>query len=289
MILVVGATGSLGRKITHGLRDRNEDVRILARPSSDYAALDAAGARVAFGDLTDRVSLDRACRDCAAVVTTASVSKTGTDSIENVDLHGNQELIAAARTAGVRHFVFVSTISASADSPIPLFRAKGEAELRLREGPIAYTILQPNAFMDVWFPMLVEMPAFAGRPITLVGESRRKHSFVAEKDVAAFAVAALSTPAARNQTIVIGGPDAVTLRDVVKEYEKAAGRSFPVRSVAPGDPIPGVPEPVWGLAAALETYDSPIPMGETSRIYGVRLTNVGDFVSTRVSASVNPR
>ena len=77
----------------------------------------------------------------------------------------------------------------------------------------------------------------------------------------------------------------MTLRDVVGAYERAAGRPIPIRSVAPGEPIPGVPEPVWGLAAALEMFDSPVPMDEISRTYGVQLTHVADFARARVAAT----
>jgi hypothetical protein len=79
----------------------------------------------------------------------------------------------------------------------------------------------------------------------------------------------------------------VTLKDVVCAYEQAANRSFEVRSVAPGEPIPGTPEMVWGLAAALETFDSPVPMAETSRTFGVELTRVTDFARSRVESRSN--
>jgi len=284
MILVAGATGSLGRLIVRGLLERGDAVRVLARPSSDYALLQQAGATVALGDMTDPDSLARACEGASAVLTTASVSKTGTDSIEHVDLQGNLNLIDAARTAGVGHFVFTSTLRASVDSPVPLFRAKGAAEQRLRESGMAWTVLKANAFMDVWFPMFVERPMLAGEPVTLVGESRGRHSFVAERDVAAFAVAALTHAAARNSAIDIGGPEALTFTDVVRAYEEGAGRPIPVRRVAPGDPIPGVPPPIWGMAAGLEQFDSVVPMDEASRRYGVTLTSVRDFVRGRLTA-----
>ena len=85
--------------------------------------------------------------------------------------------------------------------------------------------------MDMWFGMLIETPLFSGQPVTLVGESRRRHAFVAEEDVAAFAVAAIDHPAARNATIAIGGPDALTLRDAVRAYETAGAPARPIRSV----------------------------------------------------------
>ncbi|HJR63600.1 MAG TPA: SDR family oxidoreductase [Gemmatimonadaceae bacterium] len=285
MILVVGATGSLGGRIVRMLLERGEAVRALTRSSNNAAPLRDAGAEVVVGDLKDLASLERACQDADVVIATASASKTGDDSIENVDLHGNQNLIDAAERAGVRHFIFVSTVGASAEHPVPLFRAKAAAEERLKAGRMTYTILQPNAFMDVWFPMLVEMPALSGRPVTLVGEAKRRHSFVAERDVAAFAVAAVHNPAARNTTIVIGGPEPVTLRDVVRAYEDAAGQTFTIRSVSPGESIPGLPPAVSGIAAALETYDTPIPMDETARRYGVELIGVRELARARIATT----
>ncbi len=279
MILVVGGTGTLGRKIVHELLARGERVRALVRAERSLPFL---ASEIAVGDLRDPESLFRACQGVRAVVTTASVSKTGDDSLENVDLQGNVHLIAAAQRSGVEHFVFTSTLSASEQSPVPLFRAKAVVERTLRESSLSHTILQPNAFMDVWFPMLIEASAFAGQPVTLIGESRRRHAFIAEQDVAAFAVAALFTPAAANATIVLGGPQALTLLDVVRAYEIATGRAIPTNSVAPGQPLPGVPEAVSGLAAALETFDSPVPMDVTSRTYGVELTSVADFARSRV-------
>ena len=284
MILVVGASGSLGGKIVRGLIDRGQVVRALARPGRSHDSMEREGSTVVVGDLRDRLSLDRACEGATAVFTTASASKAADDSIENVDVRGNENLIAAAEAAGVERFVFISTLNASAESPVPVFRAKGMTEQRLRQSRLVHTILQPNAFMDVWFPMLVERPAFSGEPVTLVGESRRRHAFIAERDVAAFAVSSLSAAGARNATLPLGGPEAVTLKDVVRAYEQAAHRSFDVRSVAPGEPIPGAPEVVWGLAAALETFDSPVPMEETCRTFGVTLTSVAEFARSRAAA-----
>lgn len=284
MILVVGGTGALGLKIVNRLRALDRPVRVLARSSSNTGPVREAGAGVVTGDLKDPASLAHACQDVDAIITTASASKTGDDAIETVDGQGNQTLITAAEAAGVQHFILVSTVGASPDNPVAVFKAKGQAEQRLRNGKMPFTILQPNAFMDIWFPMLIEQAVFSHQPVTLVGESRRRHSFVAEQDVAAYAVAALDRADARNATLVIGGPEAVTLRDVVRIYGEVLGREIDVNSVAPGEPIPGLPPAVGGIAAALETYDSPIPMDQLSRSYGIPATGVRSLVQSRVSA-----
>jgi NADH dehydrogenase len=277
MVLVVGATGSLGRRIVHRLRAQDEDVRALVRPASDWADLERAGAQIALGDLKEPQTLDRACAGVDVVVSTANSAKRGgADNVETVDLNGNRNLIDAAARAGVHRFIFVSVLGVSADSPVPFLRAKAAAEQHLRESGLEYTIIAPNIFMDVWLARLIEAPVAAGQPVTLVGEAARRHTFVAEDDVAAFATAAVRSPVARNAHVLVGGPEALSFRDAVRIYERALGREIPVRTVAPGEPIPGVPPAVQGLVAAFETYDSPLPMEETARRFGLTLASVED-------------
>ena len=283
MILVAGGTGSLGTRIVLGLRNRGKPVRVLARSTSNTGPLSAAGAEIVTGDLKDPASLARACQGGSVVITTASATRTGDDSVENVDGLGTRNLIAAAAAAGAEQFVLVSTMGASVDSPVPAFRAKGEAEQQLREGDMPFTILQPNAFMDVWFGMLIEQAVFSGQPVTLVGEARRRHSFVAEQDVADYAIACIARPDAKRVTLTIGGPEALSLREVVGIYGDALGREIEVRTVAPGEPIPGLPPPVWGIAAGLESYDSPVPMEALSRAYGIAPTSARDLVRSRLA------
>ncbi len=234
MILVVGATGMLGGMITQRLLDSGQTVRILVRPGSDYAALEQAGAQPVTGDLKDRASLDAACAGATTVITTAnSAARGGDDTVETVELQGNRNLIDAAQAAGVQQFIFTSALGAAGDSPVPFLQGKAAGEEHLRASGMGYTILQPNLFMDVWFPMIIAGPIQANEPVARVGSGERQHSFVAAADVAAFAAAALGHPAAQDQTLVIGGPEPVSWRDVVAIAEGILGRSIPVQTVAP--------------------------------------------------------
>jgi uncharacterized protein YbjT (DUF2867 family) len=84
---------------------------------------------------------------------------------------------------------------------VPFMRAKGLTEERLRASSMPFTILAPNSFMEVWIEAIVGLAVAEGRPVTLVGEGRRKHSVIAIADVAAFAVASVGHPAAINVTL----------------------------------------------------------------------------------------
>lgn len=280
MVLLIGGTGSLGGRIARELLRQGEPLRVMVRPGSAFQELEEAGAEIVFGDLKDPESVARAVTGMEIVVTTANSAKRGgEDDLEAVDRRGNKVLIDAARLAGVQRVVFVSVLGADLRSPVPFLRAKAEAEAYLRESGLEYTVVRPTIFMDTWFPTLIESALAAGGPVTLVGEARRRHSFVAEADVSRFVVAALRHPAARNTTLDIGGPAAMTWRDVVRVYEEATGRTIEVRMVAPGEAIPGLPEIVSELAAGFETYDSPVPMGEACRTYGVTLTSAHAFAA----------
>lgn len=284
MELVAGATGSLGGRIVRTLLGGGGRVRALARKLGDATtSLEHAGAEVVLGDLKDPASLRQACRGVDVVVSTASATRRTDDTPENVDMRGTINLIDAAREAGVRHFVFVSTLGAGADSPVPAFRAKAAAEAHLKQSGLSCVILQPDAFMDVWFGMLIEAPLASGAPVTLVGESTGRHSFIAEEDLAKFAAGAARRGAAASVTIPLGGPEAITFRDAAKAYEAALGRPLDVRSVPPGALIPGLPEIASGIAAAFESYESVIPMQDTSAEFGVPLTSAREFARRRVA------
>jgi uncharacterized protein YbjT (DUF2867 family) len=288
MKLVVGATGQLGGLIARRLLQQETDVRVLVRHSSTYQPLVDAGALPVFGDLKDRASLDAAVQDVDVVITTANaVAGSGADTIESVDLAGNRDLIDAARAAGVRQFIFTSALGSTPDSPVAFMRAKGLAEEHLRAAGMPFTILAPNFFMEVWIGAIVGRALAEERPVTIVGEGRRKHSMVSMADVAAFALAAVAHPAATNRYLAIGGPQALSWRDVVAIYEQMLGRAIPIQTLAPGEPVPGLPPLASGFMAAMDTYDSPLDMAETASTFGVELMSVEAF-ARRMLAGVAP-
>ena len=285
MILVVGATGQLGGLIVRTLLERGMPVRALIRIGPGDAAV-PPGVETVVGDLKDPESLARACLGVSAVVTTAnSVGRAGEDTVESVDRRGTRNLVEAAAAAGVRRFVFTSVLGASADSPLPFVRAKAETEEHLRASGMEWTILQPNLFMDTWLPAVVGGPALAGEPVTIVGQGRRRHSFVAARDVAAYAVAALDHAQAVGRVLVIGGPQPLSWQDVVRTFEEALGRAVLIRSVPLGTYVPGLPDAVSGVLTALETYDSPLDMTELSETFGVPPSTLGDFVREFVATT----
>jgi len=285
-ILVVGATGTLGTKITCMLIEQKKPVRCLVRKQSDYKPLMAAGAQIVTGDLKDRQSLGPACQGIGTVITTAnSFLRNEPDNPQTVDLEGNRNLVDAAKTAGVNRFIFISANVADPNSPVPFLQAKAKTEEYLRMSGMTYTILAPNAFMDFWIANAVGLPAINGQPVYIVGEGRRKHSFVSDTDVAKIAIASIDNSQAFNQRLVIGGPEPISLLDTIGIYERLLGRKIGVEHVAPMQPVPAFSEgslapfsrnliPVYG---SLEMFDSPMDMTEITEKFNIKLTSIEEF------------
>lgn len=285
MILVVGATGTLGGLITRGLLAKGHKVRILVRPQSQFQPLKSAGAEVVYGDLKDPASLAGAMQGAERVVTTANSALRGMpDTVATVDLAGNRALIDAAKAARVKQFVFISGLGRDEKSPSPFMQAKAATEKHLQQSGVPYTVFVPNFFMEVWVGMVVGGAAAAGKPVTIIGSGTRQHSMISVGDVAAFAVAALGNPAALNQVFFLGGPAPITWHDVLASYEKAIGKKLELVKLPVGGKIPGVPDLMSELMGALDTFDSPIPMEQTAKTFGVPMTSLDTFVRQSMRA-----
>jgi uncharacterized protein YbjT (DUF2867 family) len=292
MILVAGATGFLGREICRRLAAAGKNVRGLVRTTSDplvVAQLAEFGVETADGDLRDPASLDRACRGVAAVISTVSTTRSRQegDSIEATDLQGQLNLVDAARRAGVSRFVYTS-YSGQIDSDDPLTLAKRTVEDRVRRSGITYTILRPSYFIEVWLSPALGFD-HPNAKATIYGSGDAKISWISLGDVAEFAVRSLDEPAAANATLELGGPDALSPREVVRIFEKASGRAFEVQLV-PEEALRAQHDAATdslqrAFTALMLNYakGDPIPMERTLRSFPLTMRSVPNYARGVVS------
>lgn len=225
MILIVGASGSLGGAVARRLLDAGRPVRAMSRTPATLAELHARGADVVAGDLRDAGSLARACQGVDVVLAAAHafVKNQGGNVPQAVDDAGNRHLMDAARAAGVRHFVLTSIHGVRADHPVDMFRCKYRAEQYLRASGLSYTILRPTAYMELWLEIIGQPMAQKGRAI-IFGRGNNPINFVSVEDVARFAEIALDDERARGRAIEIGGPENLTLLQFAATIERVTGR-----------------------------------------------------------------
>jgi uncharacterized protein YbjT (DUF2867 family) len=233
MNLIVGATGLVGGEICRRLAADRKPVRALVRPTGDRSRIEelrAAGAELAMGDLKDPASIQAACAGATAVLSTASsvLSRQPGDTIDGVDRIGQLQLVEAAAAAGVKHFVYVSFPPMAED--FALQRAKREVEQALIASGMVYTILRPTFFMEIWLSPALGFDV-AARRARIYGAGENPISWISFPNVAEFAVRSLDTPAARNATFALGGPEAITPLQVVRIFEELGGAPFTVEYV----------------------------------------------------------
>lgn len=231
--LVVGSTGVVGFEICRLLTAQGETVRALVRRSSRpdrVEALQALGAELVTGDLTDPASLAVACSGVEVVFSTATaiVSQQPGDSLDRVDLAGQKALVDAARAAGVTRFAYVSALNLQAG--YPLADAKHAVEAHLRASGLDYTILQPSCFMDVWLTPMIGFD-YPNAKAAVYGDGTQPLAWIHSSDVARVAVAAARDPSCRNAVVAVGGPDRLAPNDVIAVFEEVSGRRFDVQYV----------------------------------------------------------
>jgi len=288
MVLVVGATGYLGGQICRQLIEKNKKVRGLVRTTSDpnkVSQLKELGVEIIVGDLKDKASLSNAMNGISEVITTvsSSFSRQEGDSIQTVDDEGQINLIDAAADAGAGQFVYISFCSMP--DQFPLQTAKRKVEKHLAESGLSYTILQPTYFMEIWLSPALGFDHSNAKAI-IYGEGKNKISWIAVKDVASFAVASLDNPAAKNRTIELGGPEALSPLEVVSIFEAAKGRKFELQFV-PAEAIraqkDAAQDPLSESFAALTlgvVNGSEIDMKNTIDGFPLQLTPVNDYAKT---------
>ncbi|MEO1134296.1 MAG: SDR family oxidoreductase, partial [Cyanobacteria bacterium J06639_1] len=152
---VAGATGETGRRIVQTLVDRDIPVRALARDLAKAAdILPATGVELVEGDVSNRKQLETAIADCT-VLLCATGARPTFDPFEpyRVDLEGTKNLIDAAKSANIEHFVMVSSLCVSKFfHPLNLFWLvlfwKKQAEGYLQQSGLRYTIVRPGGLTN---------------------------------------------------------------------------------------------------------------------------------------------
>jgi NADH dehydrogenase len=212
---------------------------------------------------------------------TATRSRQPDDTIEATDQLGQLNLVDVARDAGVGRYVYIS-LSGQISSEDPLTHAKRTVEERVRASAMTYTILRPSYFMEVWLGPALGFDYPNGRA-TIYGSGENPISWISLADVAAFAIHSLENPVAENAVIELGGPDALSPREVVRIFEAISGRSFEIQTV-PEEAIRAQQAEATDtlqqtFAALMLTYAAgdPIPMTETLRKYPLPLRTVRDY------------
>lgn len=264
----------------------------MTRDRSKADDLKARGAHIILGDLRDPESLQFAVRGATAVVAAAhSMLGRGGASSKLVDDVGHRALIDAAKEAGVGHFVYTSLLGAAADHPVDFWRTKARIERYLEESGLHYTIVRPTAFMEIYAWELIGKPIAMGKRVMVFGRGKNPKNFIAADDVANAIVLTLRIPELRDRAIDIGGPENLTVQQVVGTFERVTGKRakvsrVPLPVIRAMSPIvkrvhPGIGR-IMHSAVIAETTDQTFDISMLRTRLPIGFTTLQDFARQRV-------
>lgn len=212
--LITGATGNIGSLVTERLIARGERPRVFVRDHAKARASFGTHVDIHVGDLADeRAALLPSLLDMDAVF----LVNSGPD----LDVR-DREVALAARAAGVRRVVKLSTLDVRTGIGTGPWHARGEAAIR--ESGVAFTFIQAAGFM---LNALSWAPAIKREGVLRSSTGDGKIAFIHEADIADVAVAALTTNAYERASLVITGPEALSYAEMASLIGDARGK--PVR------------------------------------------------------------
>ncbi len=225
-LLIVGATGTLGRQVARRALDEGYQVRCLVRSPRKAAFLKEWGAELVPGDICQPETLKSALEGVTAVIDAATERATDSLSIKEVDWDGKVALIQAASAADVKRFIFFSILDAEKYPQVPLMEIKRCTELFLAESGLNYTILSPCGFLQNLIADYA-IPILEGHAVYVTGDTS-PIAYMDTQDVAKFALRALSVPETEKKAFPVVGPRAWSGYEIIRLCERLSGREAKV-------------------------------------------------------------
>jgi nucleoside-diphosphate-sugar epimerase len=262
-VFVTGGTGFIGSHLIDRLVERGDRVRALVRSPQKAVGLPERGVELVRGDLDDLEALARGVAGAEVVYHVAGLIglKGQRKRVHHVNVEGTSALLQASVAAGMRRFVFVSSVGVygMSGAPRPIaedappeglyawydrsgyYTSKVLAEGLVRNSAakygFEYSIIRPALVYGERDPITLDAIRLALRlPVVMLPYGGHvRVDLVHGEDVADAILLAGTCPGAVGDTFNVGAGEAATLRDALMLVREAAGR--PVRII----PTPGPP------------------------------------------------
>ena len=230
MLLLTGATGSIGSRLLPLLLERGEDVRCLVREPRRLGErrVDVQIALGDLGEMSDPYLVRQALRGVDTVVhLAATIRDQPPKRIEELNGLATVRLLRAAERGGVRRFVFFSALNASAAQRTRFFRAKWLAERAVDSSPLETTVFAPSIVYDHSDPWITLLRRFSFLPVLPVsGDGQARFQPIWAEDAARCVVSALSRAEAPRYELA--GPETLTYDEMSDLVSRIAGRPRPL-------------------------------------------------------------
>ncbi len=271
-IAITGATGFIGGHLAQSLACDGHEVLAIARsaPGHSHRAWTSRSGFI-VKDLSNPNTLASVFAGCDAVAHCAGINRElGAQTYQRVHIEGTENVVTAARRAGVRKIVLTSFLRARPDCASAYHESKFAAEEIVRNSGLRFTILRPGVvygrgdhMLDHLSHALHTFPFFA-----LVGLQDQYVRPLAIEDLVTVMRASLVQGRLPNQTVAVLGPEQLYLREAVRRVADVVGKApYYLRA------------PVWFHYALAQLCESTMKVPMVSRAQ-VRILSEGIIEST---------
>ena len=229
-VLVTGATGFVGHEVVAALLRRGHEVTAVVRDPARALDLAERGVRLVTGDVLEPSTLERAAVGQDAVVHLVGVIvEPRPRTFDDLHRQATENVLAAAKGAGVRRYVHMSANGTRPDAQSPYHTTKWAAEEAVRASGLEWTIVRPSLIFggsrrDQLFRTLAGFYRKPLLPVPLVGSGEALMQPVAVTDVARVFAESVAAPATQGKTYVVVGPERMPFREMVATVGAGMGK-----------------------------------------------------------------
>ena len=228
-VFVTGATGFVGHAVLQRLCAAGHVVRCLVRHGSEGRLRGFGAIARIEGDVLTRRGLEEGMAGCDAVIHLVGIireHRAANLTFERVHVEGTRNVLEAAKAAGVQRYLHMSALGTRPGAASRYHLTKWAAEEAVRASGLTWTIFRPSiiygrgdGFVTLLASMVRRLPV-----VPVIGSGRQRLQPIAVEQVAAGFAAALARPVTIKQTYEVGGPDAVTMVELIDSIGRALGR-----------------------------------------------------------------
>ncbi len=230
-ILLVGATGTLGRQIAKQAIEEGHEVRCFVRNPRKASFLQEWGCELTKGNLLNSGDIDYALQDIEVVIDSATGRPEDSKSIYETDWDGKLNLFNACESKKIKRVIFLSILLTEKFRNVPLMDVKYCTEKLLEKSNFDYTIFKCAAFMQGVISQFA-IPVLDSQAVWMSG-TPTKVAYMNTQDMAKIVVSSINKPKSYKLSLPLVGPRAWDSDEVISLCEKYSNKKAKIFRVSP--------------------------------------------------------
>lgn len=226
-VCIIGGSGFVGRAIVRQAIEAGYSVTVACRHPERARDLQVNGARLVKADITNGKGVVEAVAGADCVINLVGLLfERGRYSFSAAHVKGTENTLLACKNAGIARYLHMSALGAAKVPASRYSRTKGEAEMRVRQSGLKWTIFRPSIIYgrgDSFFNKFKAMTRFAPALPVISGSTRFQPVWV--EDVARAFVLAIDNPRTEGQLYELGGPKQYSFKELLQLLMASLGRS----------------------------------------------------------------